>query len=306
MFPDPALRLTLGLLLAASTACSGSPSAGRTSAVDAIVVASFDFTESVILAELYGQALEANGFEVELALEAGPRELLEPALERGLIDFVPEYLGSALGFLQGRESEASADVQATHLALAREFDRRGVAVLRPAPAQDANGIVVTPETAERYGLETISDLVEVAEGLSLGGPPECPDRPLCLPGLERAYGLRFEVFVPLDASGPITAGALQAGEVDVAVMFTTSGYIDLRDFVLLLDDRRLQPAENVVPVVRAEIVDRYGSSFESVVDGVSRRLTTDDLIDLNRRVGLEGHDPQTAARDWLRARGLVD
>lgn len=290
-----------------SAACTGGDPTGPVAVRDdrALTIASFDFPESAIIAELYGQALTDAGFEVEVLHEVGPRELLQPALERGLVEFVPEYLGTALGFLTRRPDAGSADVNETYRALASELEGRGIVALEPAPAQDANGFAVTRETAERYDLETISDLVPVAGELVFGGPPECPDRPLCLQGLEDVYGLSFESFFSLDASGPVTAAALQMGQVDVALMFTTSGYLGSQDLMLLRDDRQLQPAENVVPVVRAEMLRRLGDGFREVVESVSRRLTTEDLVELNRLVTLEGDEPGAVAGDWLAAHGIV-
>ena len=300
--------LALAAVMTGSAACTGGeptdPAGLR--ADGALTIASFDFSESAIIAELYGQALADAGFRVEVLHEVGPRELLQPALERGLVEFVPEYMGTALGFLTRRPDAASADVNETYRALASELEDRGIVALEPAAAQDANGIAVTQETAERYDLETISDLAPVAGELVFGGPPECPERPLCLLGLQEVYGLSFESFSSLDTSGPITAAALRAGQVDVALLFTTSGYLGEGDLVLLRDDRELQPAENVVPVVRSDLIRRLGEGFRETVEAVSRRLTTEDLVELNRQVTLEGGEPGAVAADWLAAHGVVD
>ena len=281
----PSLVALLALLVLAG-GCLGRPDETgiAVGGADLITVGSFDFTESAILAEIYAQALTARGYRVARALQVGPRELVEPSLEEGLIDLVPEYMGTALEFLTDSGGVASADVGATHRALAREFGARGIAVLEPAPAQNANGVAVTAETASTHDLETISDLAPLAGRLAIGGPPECPDRPLCLPGLEQAYGLRFEEFVATDASGPLTAGFLAAGEIDVAVLFTTSGYLAGGEYVLLQDDLGLQPAENLVPVVRQDVLRRYGPALRILLDSISRELEADDLIALNRSV----------------------
>jgi len=272
---------------------------------DAITVASFDFPESVLLAEIYAQALEAKGFTVKRALDLGPRELVEPALERGLVEFVPEYLGSALDFLERGSHPASADLEATRREVIDAFRTRGVDVLASAPAQDANAVAVTSQTASKYGLETISDLTPLAPRLVFGGPPECPSRPLCLQGLQRTYGLRFKRFMPLDASGPVTAAELAAGEIDVALLFTTDGDIPARGFVVLQDDQRLQPAENVTPVVLHEAVARFGRRFTELVDAVSAQLTTEALRLLNRAMSIGSKTPAQLAREWLRTKGLL-
>lgn len=302
----------LPLLLALSTACvsigvgsaverTATPATGD----DAITVASFDFPESVLLAEIYAQALESEKFQVKRAFDLGPRELVEPTLERGLVEFVPEYLGSALGFITRGATEPSSDIEATRRELAEVFDARGITVLDPAPAQDVNALAVTAQTAATYRLKTISDLAPVAPQLVFGGPPECPSRPLCLPGLQRTYGLRFKRFQALDAGGPYTSAGLASGQIDVALLFTTDWIIRKNGFVLLEDDRGLQPAENVTPVVRHEIVAAYGSRFTEVIDAVSAKLTTGELRELNRQVGLEARAPSQVARTWLRSKGLL-
>ena len=273
---------------------------------DAITVASFDFPESVLLSEIYAQAMEAKGFRVNRALNVGPRELVEPALERGLVEFVPEYVGTAVEFLGRGSGRATADLEATREKAIEAFAARGVDVLASAPAQDANALAVTAQTAATFGLRTISNLVGVAPRFILGGPAECPNRPLCLPGLQNTYGLKFKEFKALDPSGPVTAGELANGQIQVAVLFTTDGDIPARGFIVLEDDRRLQPAENVTPVVRREVVARFGRRFTDVVDAVSAKLTTQALRELNRRLSIGSTTPAHLAQAWLRSVGLLE
>src|SRR6266536_853502 len=128
----------------------------------AITVASFDFPESALLAEIYAQAMEAKGFTVQRALNVGPRELVEPALERGLVEFVPEYVGTAVEFLRRGSGHATADLDSTRKKAIEAFAGRGVDVLASAPAQDSNALAVTAQTAARFSLRTISDLARVA------------------------------------------------------------------------------------------------------------------------------------------------
>lgn len=302
----PIVRALPVLVVAAllAGACGRGGPAGSTTALDdeAITIASFNFPENVLLAEIYAQALEAEGYVVKRQLGLGARELVEPSLQRGLVEFVPEYAGSALEFLTGG-GLASSDEDRTHDLLERAFAERGVAVLAPAPAQDQNGFAVSRETADRYGLRSISQLVPEASELAFGGPPECPERPLCLGGLEDLYGLEFGTFEALDAGGPISVTALRSGKVDVALLFTTDAAIDQNDFVLLYDDLGLQPAENVTPVVRAEVLEEHGDGFVRLVDSVSALLTTDNLRELNARVA-EGATPGDVAAAWLAQHGL--
>lgn len=276
----------------------------------AVTVASFTFSESRTLAEIYAQLLAARGFRVERALDLASREVAEPALEQGAIDLLPEYLGTALAFVEGASGPLRGTEGArlggddTYERLRRAFAARGVTVLAPAAAENKNGFVVTQATAQRLGLRTISDLRPVAGQLTIGGPPECPSRRFCLQGLRDTYGLEFRRFQPLDVSGPGTVAALEGGEIDVAMLFTSDGNIGRADFVLLEDDRRLQPPENVVPVVRTDVTQRH-PTLAGIVDQATAQLKAEDLVALNRRVDLDRLSPADAADEWLRAHGLV-
>jgi len=270
-----------------------------------IRLASFDFPESELLAQLYGQALGQHGFPVEQVVQLGAREVVAPALEQGKVDMVPEYLGSALNFLNDRNRVATADPALTHGRLEQAFAPRGVSVLAYAPAQDRNGFVVSGDLARRHGLEKLSDLAPIAGRLSLGGPPECAQRPLCLRGLEDVYKLRFAHFEPMP-SRDVTAAALGTGEIHVGMIDTTDPNLlkPGADLVQLADDKRLQPADNVVPVVRREILDAYGPPLVRLVNAVSAKLTTADLTSLNRQVA-DGQAAVGVATGWLRAHTII-
>lgn len=270
---------------------------------DAITVASFDFPESVLLAEIYAQAIEGVGIRVEREPSLGPRELVMPALLQGLVEFVPEYAGSGLQFLAG-DGSTSPDHEINHERLAERLGTLDVTALDASPAEDQNGFAVTAETAQRYGLRTLTDLARVSHQMVFGGPPECIRRPFCLPGLEQTYGIEFgDVISNLDAGGPRTVSALAEGTVDVALLFTSDAAIDLNDFVLLEDDRGLQPAENVTPIVRTGVLDRFGTTLAETVNAVSALLSTDELRTLNAEVA-SGATPRVIAARWLASNGL--
>jgi len=271
---------------------------------DAVTVGSFTFSESRTLAEIYGQLLESRGIRVERAFDLASREVAEPALEQGAIDLLPEYLGTALAFLEGQSGGPVPDREGAHERLRQRFAARGVTVLADAAAENKNGFVVSQGTAQRLGLRRISDLRPVAGQLALGGPPECPARRFCLQGLRDTYGLEFRRFVALDVSGPATVAALEGGEIDVAMLFTSDGHLGRADFVLLEDDRGLQPPENVVPVVRTEVTERH-PALAGIVDQATAQLRAEDLVALNRRVDLDRVTPAEAAAEWLRSHGLV-
>lgn len=267
-----------------------------------ITVASFDFPESELIADLYAGALRAAGFDVRHEHRIGTREVVLPSLQLGLIEMVPEYSGSAVEFLGGRSSPDAATVERS---LDQLVAARGIDALAPAPAQSRNGLVVTSKTAVELALRSISDLRDVADTLTLGGPPECPDRELCLRGFQGAYGLRFDSFLPLDAGGPITAEAVERGTVDVGVLFTSDGSLAEHDLVLLRDDRELQPVEQVTPLVRRDAVERFGHEMVATLDSVSAELTTADLRRLNATVA-RGVEPEAAAARWLEQHGLAE
>jgi osmoprotectant transport system substrate-binding protein len=304
-FVDVCRRLgaaAVGLVVLAACQASGSSPGAKPSA-GTITVGSFDFPESQVLAEVYGQALQARGLPVRFELNLGPRELVEPALLRGLVHLVPEYAGSALDFLS-RSQRATADSAATHAALQQVLARTGVVALRGAAAQNADSFAVSRATARRYQLEKVSDLAPVAHRLVFGGPHECLERLLCLRGLRVVYHLRFRRFVPLDTGGSLTHAALASGDVDVALVFSSDPVVAERGFVLLRDDRHLEPAQNVTPMLSRALVRRYGDRLTGALDDVSARLTTPQLVSINRAVA-GGRPPSAVAAQWLEAQGLA-
>jgi osmoprotectant transport system substrate-binding protein len=299
------MRRTAALVLVlALAACAGSPSpTARPAADDAVVVASFDFPESVLLGEIYALALEERGVHVRRELGLGPRELVLPALRAGLVDVVPEYLGTVLATVDAQappgrdESSALAELRA-----ALRPDR--LQALQPARAQNTNGLAVTRSTAERLGLRTTSDLRAHASELTLAGPAECPHRPYCLPGLAERYGITFRSFAAYPTeSQRITA--LDQGVVDVAVVFTTDGVLAERRLVLLTDDRHLQPDEQLVPVVSDRALRLAGPAVRTTLDAVSAQLDSAGLRFLNWRVSVAGRQLPAEALGWLQRHGLV-
>lgn len=269
-----------------------------------ITVGSFNFPESVLLAHLYADALASAGFPTRVMPSLGNRELVEPALMNGMVQLVPEYTGSALEFLSlGRATALSG--AATQRSLARWARHRGLVAARPSPAEDANAVVVTAATARRHHLRSIEDLAGLAPDMAFGGPPECQKRADCLPGLRRVYGLRFKSFTPTDAGGPLTRQALVSGQIGAGLLFTTDPSLPDRGLVILDDNRGLQPAENVTPLLHRSAVVRYGPRLLSTLDAVSADLSTGTLRRLVARATTGGQSPRVVADEWLRARGLA-
>jgi osmoprotectant transport system substrate-binding protein len=175
--------------------------------------------------------------------------------------------------------------------------------LKPSPAKNANAFVVAKATAEQAGLVELSDVAAIADELVFGGPPECQRRALCLVGLEQVYGIEFGTVVALRA-GPLVEQALRDGGIDMGLMFTSDAAMLSADFVELRDDRGLQPAENITPLVRNEVLDRWGDDVADSIDAVSARLTTLSLRRLNAEVGRATAGVAEIATAWLTEQGL--
>jgi osmoprotectant transport system substrate-binding protein len=304
------LRLLLALLAAlalVAAACGDDDDGGDTSdnaAQDdggddpAIVIGAQDFGESAILAEIYKQRLEAEGYEVSTQSLGGFRDIEIEAFDQGEINFAPEYAASMLEFLNENKGEATSDVDETVEKLQTYLDEKELTALEPTDAVDTNSFVVTKDTADRLGLETISDLAEKGTDLKLGGPANCETNAFCIPGLKNTYGLDLSGnFTALDADA--IADTLQAGQVDVGVLFSTSGRIADEGWVLLEDDKHMLAADNVVPVVKDDLTAAYGDELADVVDEVSAALTTDELTELNKRYDVDKEDASDVAASWL-------
>lgn len=288
----------LALLLTAACAGTGSPSP---TPATGLAVASFNFDESRLLAEIYAQALEAHGLAVRRELDLGQRELVLPALRDGLVDIVPEYAGSALDAADPDAAAAASDTPAVIAALDRAVAPWGLVTLRPSDASNQNVLAVTRQRAEADDLARTSDLRRVGP-LVLGGPPECVERPRCLPGLRERYGLDVTDFVPL-AGADLVRRALADGVVDVGVLFSTDAALADDDVVELADDRGLQPADTVVPLVRSEVLG--DGEVRATLDAVSARLTTRGLRFLNWRLQYAGTTITAEAHGWLVRHELV-
>jgi osmoprotectant transport system substrate-binding protein len=300
------LVLGLGLATAALAACSSTSS---TEGTNSLVIGAFNFTESQILAEVYAGALKSEGYDVSITASTD-REVLAPALEAGEVQMVPEYLGTFTEFLNIKENGpdtaavANGDVEATLGQGQALAEKVGVTLLTPSPAADQNAYAVRGDFAREFGLVTMSDLAALSATMDirLGGPPECPQRPFCQPGLEGTYGMKIAEFVPLDAGGPLSKTALSQGSIDVSVIFSSDGGVAANDFVVLVDDLALQQVDNIVPAVISTSVT---PELTAILNAVSAAITTDDLIAMNKAVDLDRRKPADVAAEFLAAKGLV-
>ncbi len=294
--PCAALRAAVLVCLVTLAACGSEPGSQQ-GGDDAIRFASYDFQENQILVEVYAEGVRRAGLPVSVQHGTGTREVVAPALEQDVVDVVVEYLGTALVFNLPAGAELPGTPEEMAELLEETMQDRGVAVLDAARAEDQNGFAVTTAFVARHGVGRLSDLAPLAPELTFGGPPECPDRPLCLPGLREVYGLEFGA-VRTMTSRAATVEALVAGQIDVGLLETTDARLGIAPVTLLVDDRGLQPRENVVPLVREEVVDRWGPELTDALDEASARLTTAGLVRLNRAVELDGATPAEAAAQW--------
>lgn len=287
-------------LLIGSAGCAGDQGVAPLPE-EAIRIGGFNFAESELLAEIYAQVLESRGLPVARLGPVGPREVVEPALELGLIDVVPEYAGTMLEFVNLGAGEATAETAETVTRLRRWLEPRGLVALEPAAAQDSNAFVIHQGSAGTEGVHSVSDLAPIATELAFGGPPECPERYFCLAGLADVYGIEFGSFTPVPFG--VIPAALRSAEIDVGLLFSTDPELSDPDLVMLVDDKGLQPAENVIPVVRADAVDRWGPQLVVALNSVSDELDTAGLAALNAAyLEADQHEPGALAgvvEDWL-------
>jgi osmoprotectant transport system substrate-binding protein len=299
------LRVTAALAagVLGLTACGGGGDdapAAQSKGGAPIVVASFNFTDSQILAELYANALEAKGYPVERKLNLGSRELIYPSLKSGELQFIPEYQGAAI--TTGFGQEAPKDADAEHEQLAKLLEPSGVALLNYAPAEDKNTFIVKADLAKEKGLTSISDLKKLDKVILAGGP-ECEKRIPCFLGFKDVYKLNV-TFQTAQEAGPRVA-QLRSGAVTVIPVDSVNPLVGDPEFVALTDELGIVPKENVVPAVNKKVLDERGADFSTLINSVSAKLTTDELRELNKRVDSDGERPADVAKDWLKKQALI-
>ena len=294
--------VALGVLATACSSNSSNPNSSGASNTT-ITIGSTNFPEQVIIANLYSDVLQHAGYKTVVKADLGTRQAVVPALEAGQLDLEPDYAGSLLNYLNSNATPTEATQLSTAVpAIKRLLAPHGATVLEPAGALDTNVFAVTKSTAQKYHLSKISDLAPVASTLTLGGPPECPQNYGCEVGLTQVYGLHFKSFTALDEAGPITVAALKNGSVDVAELFSSDGNILENGFVQLIDNKHLEAADYVIPVIRTA-VDTPGVT--AALDKIASKLTTTQLSKLNIDVSVDHLDPATVARQWAQQEGLT-
>jgi osmoprotectant transport system substrate-binding protein len=286
----------LAALVFVATACGSTGSGTPTASKGTLTVAGFNFPESSILAEIYGQALAHDGYTINYKLLLGNREVVAPALESGQIDLYPGYAATDLEYYNHSAGEASGDVVATTTKLNSHLQPLGLTALTPSAAVDQNAFAVTSATQKKYTLSKLSDLAPIGGQLTLGAGPECPTRPFCQPGLKTTYGINFKAFKPLDTDGPLTRAAFKNGSIDVGLVFSSDGDLNSLGLVVLQDDKHLENADNVLPVMRQAAAS---AEVTNVLNAIDAKLTTADLVTMNSQVSIQHQDADAVAAAWL-------
>ncbi|MBJ7329472.1 MAG: hypothetical protein JHC95_06220 [Solirubrobacteraceae bacterium] len=283
-----------------SAAITKNPDNAQTS----FTVGSKNFTEQKVLGEIYAQALTAAGYNVDTQLNLGDEKTALKALQDGEIDGYPEYTGTALlSFFDVPADQLPTDPAEAYNQVKADFAKDDITAFGPTPFTSSNEVAVTKETAEKYNLENISDLKDVAGELTLYGSPECRQRRDCLLGLEEVYGLDFKKFTPVDIAQ--RHEVLKSGDADVSIVFTTDPQNKRDGFVLLKDDKGMFPPYNSTFLTSNQTVDEAGPDLEATLDRVNENLNADVMQELNARVDLDKETPEQAAQGYLQQFGLV-
>jgi osmoprotectant transport system substrate-binding protein len=282
-----------------STSTTVSASSGTTAASaspGSLVIGSADFTESELLADIYADALQSKGVTVTKKLNIGERAVYWKAMQDGSINFIPEYNGSILDYLDPTATAKSTTAVSAALtgALGSQFT-----ALTPAPAQDADTITVTKATAQKDHLTSIADLAPIASKLIFGAPAAFQTRPDGIPALKTVYGVTFGTFTALSASGTVTVTALKDGTIDAGDIFSTDPSFAQYGFVALTDPKNMFAAQNITPIVATA---KLTPTIEQTVNAISAKLTTTVLAGLDAQVGTG--DPNSVAQQWLTSEGL--
>ena len=289
--------------VAVLTACGPAPSEAPESANGTtIVIGSQATIENEIIAQLYGQALAFEGYDVKYNPGVGTRKQYLKALSDGIIDFIPEYSGS---LLSGLDSSSRLTETSSMLSIYPNLlQKRELMVLEPAPADNGYALVVTKTIAAQATIVNIGDLASIGASIAIGATPEFEGLPYGRSGLLSTYGVSGWSFVPIDdETGDLLVDALLDDDIQVAGVHATAPAILRDDLVVLGDPARIIAAENVLPLIRNDL---YTPRLATIANAVSAELTTKDLRELNAlAIGSTNPTPESLARDWLEAHGLL-
>jgi glycine betaine/choline ABC-type transport system substrate-binding protein len=316
-----AAALLLTLLLSLGVAACGDDDEGTTAGEEGgagaivanpengdvtLTVGSKNFTEQIVLGEVYAQALEAAGYEVKKRLNLGSETVARQAVKSGQISGYPEYASTALtSFFEVDPEEVPADANEAYEEAKADFEEEGLTAFPPTPFASANAVGTLKKTAEERELETVSDLEGQSGEMTLYGSPECRQRIDCLAGLEKYYGLKFQKFVPVDIGLRYTV--LDNGQADLSILFTTDAQLAAEEdkYVILEDDKEVFPAGNVIWVTTPEVVEEAGPDYEETIVQVQEGLTLKVMQELDARVELEKEPAAKVAAEYLESAGYT-
>ena len=309
--------LALGIsACGSSSSTTSSSSSGGSSSADLIqknpangkvklTVGSKNFTEEYILGNIYAQALQAAGYNVDTKLNLGSETVALNALKHGEISGYPEYTSTALGsFFQVPPQKMPADADQAAAMAKGDLEKEGLTSFAPTPFADSNAVGTLTSTAKKLGLKTISDLKGKSQNLVLAGSPECRERIDCLAGLEKNYGLKFKQFKPVDISLRYTV--LDKGDADLSILFTSDAQLANSDkYTLLQDDKGLIPAGNLIFITSQKVAKEAGPDFQSTIEKVQGNLTLPVIQELNSEVDIDHKDPAAVATHYLKSSGYI-
>jgi osmoprotectant transport system substrate-binding protein len=271
-----------------------------------LTIGSKNFTEQIVLGQIYAQALKAAGYDVKTDLNLGSETIALQALKSGQISGYPEYSSTALtSFFKAAPEDVPSDPQESYTQAKADFEKEGLTAFPPTPFASANAVGTLKSTAQKLGLKDVSDLKGKSQDLTLYGSPECRQRVDCLVGLEDDYGLKFKSFTPVDIA--LRYPVLDKGQADLSILFTTDAQLaaDKDKYVILNDDKKVFPAGNVIFVTDQDTAKKAGPDYEKTITEVQKGLTIPVMQELDARVDIDQQDPAKVATQYLQESGYV-
>ena len=267
-----------------------------------ITVGSKDFTEQLILGEIYSQAFQAAGYKVKKQLNLGSEVVAFKALKQGAVDAYPEYTGTVLTSFYGvKVTDVPKDANQAYLEAKTKLAGDSITALPQAPFDNTYRIGMLKKTYDKLGIKTTSELKGKSQDLSIAGQPECRQRPDCLLGVEKTYGLKFKKFVATQSRYE----ALDTGAADLVFVYTTDGPLSTGKYATLEDDKKLFPPYHITFMVKNDVLQKLGPDAPNIVQGIQRGMTEKVMQELNSRVDLDKQKPAKVAGDYLREAGYV-
>lgn len=298
--------LAIGLVACGSDDSSDDSSSGSGDASGELTIGSKNFTEQIVLGEIYAQALESVGYDVKTDLNLGSETVALKALKAGEISGYPEYISTALtSFYKTAPEDVPGDPDAAFEKVKAEAEKDGLVAFPQTPFASANAVGMLTTKAEELGVTKISDLEGKSQDLKLYGSPECRQRIDCLLGLQENYGLDFESFTPVDIG--LRYQVLDKGQADLSILFTTDAQLGASDkYTILEDDLGVLPAGNVTFLTTQDVIDEAGPQYQETIEEVQSGLTVKVMQELDARVDIDKEEAEDVAAEYLEASGFND